>query len=392
VDSGFDPTEVRREFPILGRGFAYLDSAATAQKPAAVLEAEAGFYGAHNAAVHRAVHTLSEEATRAYEGARERVRRFLGAPEAREIVFLRGTTEAINLVAHTVGLAPGDEVVVSGLEHHANIVPWQLAGATLRVVPLDDAGAVRWDALDGLLGPRTRVVAVTHVSNVTGAITPLDRVVARAHAAGALVLVDGAQAVPHLPVDVAALGCDFYAFSGHKAYAPTGIGALYARAAVLERLPPWQGGGEMILSVSFERSTFQDIPHRFEAGTPNVAGAVGLAAAIDWLDGLDRAAAAAHERALAQQAAAELARLPGVRVWRGASLVSFDVEGVHPHDVGTVLDRVGVAVRTGHMCAQPLMRRLGVPGLTRASFAPYNTAAEVEALVAGTRRALGLLR
>jgi cysteine desulfurase/selenocysteine lyase len=282
--------------------------------------------------------------------------------------------------------------VVSGLEHHANIVPWQLAGATLRIVPLDDDGAVRWDALDAVLGPRTRVVAVTHRSNVTAAVTPLARVVAAARAVGAAVLVDGAQAVPHAAVDVQAIGCDFYAFSGHKAYGPTGIGALYGRTERLAALPPWQGGGEMIARVTFEGSTFQGPPQRFEAGTPNVAGAVGLAAALDWLAGLDRAAACAHERRLAERAAAGLARIDGVRVWRGENLVSFHVDGAHPHDVGTVLDQLGVAVRTGHLCAQPFMRRMGVSGLTRASFAAYSMEDEVERLVAGVAEAVRVLR
>jgi cysteine desulfurase/selenocysteine lyase len=396
----FDATEVRRAFPILGRSvhgrpLVYLDSAATAQKPEAVLVAEMRYYRSAAAAVNRGVHALSEESTRLYEAVRERVRRFVGAREAREIVFVRGATEGINLVAQTMRLAAGDEIVVTETEHHSNIVPWQLAaeraGARVRAAPVDDAGRLRLDALADLLGPRTRLVAVTHVSNVTGLVQPVAEIVARARAAGARVLVDGAQAAPHLPLDVAALGCDFYVFSGHKTYGPTGIGVLYGRAEALATLPPWQGGGGMIQSVTFERTTYQDIPLRFEAGTPNVGAAVGLDAALDWLDGLDRPAAAAHEQALARRAAEGLAAM-GARVLGGASLVSFALDGIHPHDLGTVLDRDGIAVRTGHMCAQPLMRRLGVLALTRASFAPYNTGQEVDALVAAVGRASEVLR
>jgi cysteine desulfurase/selenocysteine lyase len=397
----FEAAEARRAFPILGRAvhgrpLVYLDSAATAQKPEAVFAAEARFYQTENAAVNRGVHALSDEATRAYEAARERVRRFLGAREACEIVFVRGATEGINLVAQTLRLGPGDEVVVTETEHHSNIVPWQLAaeraGARLRVAPIDDSGLLRLDAFADLLGPRTRLCAVTHVSNVTGVVQPVHDVVALARAAGAQVLLDGAQAAPHLPLDLAALGCDFYVFSGHKTYGPTGIGVLYGRAEALRALPPWQGGGGMIQSVTFDRTSYHDIPLRFEAGSPNVGGAVGLGAALDWLEALPRPAVAAHEQALAKQAAAGLRAVPLARVFHGASLVSFALDGIHPHDLGTVLDRDGVAVRTGHMCAQPLMRRLGVPALTRASFAPYNTALEVEALLAAVGHAAKVLR
>ncbi|HEV8324067.1 MAG TPA: cysteine desulfurase [Myxococcota bacterium] len=402
-----DAATVRPDFPVLhqqvhGKPLVYLDNAATMQKPRAVLDAELHFYERDNANVHRGVHLLSQRATAAYEAAREKVRRFIGARQAREIVFLRGTTEAVNLVAQTFGrarVAAGDEIVVSGLEHHSNIVPWQLLcqekGARLRVAPIDDAGAVSAESVAAALSERTRLVAVAHVSNALGTVLPVADIVKLAHARGVPVLLDGAQAVAHLAVDVAALGCDFYAFSGHKACGPTGIGVLYGRAELLAALPPWQGGGEMIRSVSFEKTTFQDIPARFEAGTPNIAGAVALGAALDYLEGLGLDRIAAAEAALLEHATRALGALPGVRLVGTAphksAIVSFVTAGVHPHDLGTALDLEGVAIRTGHHCAQPVMERFGIPATSRASFAFYNTHAEVDALVAAVRQAQELL-
>ncbi|ACG72128.1 cysteine desulfurase, SufS subfamily [Anaeromyxobacter sp. K] len=395
----FDVERVRAEFPILarpvrGQPLAYLDSAATAQKPRAVIDAVRRYYEEDNANVHRGVHLLSERATRLYDGARVKVARFLGASDPHEVVFVRGTTEAVNLVAQTFGrqrVGPGDEILVTELEHHSNIVPWQLLcqekGATLRAAPVSDAGDLDVEALDRMIGPRTRLVAVAHVSNALGTVNPVAEIVARAHAKGVPVLVDGAQAVPHLAVDLPALGADFYAFSGHKLYGPTGIGVLWGRKALLDALPPWQGGGDMILSVSFEKTTFNAVPHRFEAGTPNIAGAVGLAAAIDWLSTIGLEAAAAHEDALIAHALDALREVPGIRLIgtprRRAGVISFLPGDVHPHDAGTILDRHGVAVRAGHHCAQPLMRRMGVAATVRASFAAYSTRADVDALVRG---------
>jgi cysteine desulfurase/selenocysteine lyase len=397
--TAFDPGRVRQEFPALeqqvhGRPLVYLDSAASAQKPRAVLDEMARFYSRDYANVHRGVYELSQRATAAFEAAREKVRRFLGAAEAREIVFVRGTTEAINLVASSFGrkqVGEGDEVLVTHMEHHSNIVPWQLLcqekGARLRVVPVDDRGELRMEELEKLLTPRTRIAAVTHVSNALGTVNPVREIARLAHAQGIPLLVDGAQAVPHGRVDVRELGCDFYAFSGHKLFGPTGVGVLYGRAEHLEAMPPWQGGGEMILEVRFEKTTFQGIPHRFEAGTPDIAGAVGLGAAIDWLSALDREAVAAHERDLLEYGSEALASVPGLRLIgtarEKATVLSFVLEGIHPHDVGTVLDREGVAVRTGHHCAQPLMERFGVPATARASIALYNTRDDLDALVRG---------
>ncbi|HVS03087.1 MAG TPA: SufS family cysteine desulfurase [Thermoanaerobaculia bacterium] len=399
----YDVEQVRRDFPILamqarGRALAYLDNAASAQKPEVVLAAMEGFYRTANANVHRGVHLLAERATAAYESARMRVARFLGAAEPAEVVFLRGTTEAINLVARSFArprLEPGDEVLVTEMEHHSNIVPWQLvcaeAGARVVPVPVDDAGSLDLDAYDRLLGPRTRVVAVTHVSNALGTVNPVAEIARRAHRAGAAVVVDGAQAAPHLAVDVQALGCDFYAFSGHKAYGPMGIGALWGRGELLAAMPPFQGGGEMIRRVRFAGSEFAAPPARFEAGTPNVAGAVGLAAALDYLDALGVERIAAHERDLLGYASERLAAVPGIRLVGTAPdkapVLSFVLDGTHAHDVGTVLDSDGVAVRAGHHCAQPLMERYGLVATTRASFALYNTRAEADALVAGVDKA-----
>jgi cysteine desulfurase/selenocysteine lyase len=390
-----DVARVRREFPMLerrlhDRPLVYLDSAATSQKPRVVIEALASFYGERCASIHRGVHALAAEATRAYEAARQRLARFVGARDAREIVFLRGTTEAINLVSHSLRFEPGDEILVSELEHHSNLVPWQLAcartGAVLRAWPSDARG---------VLGPppltaRTRLVAVTHVSNVLGAVQPIAAIAEAAHDAGALLLVDGAQAAPHLPIDVAALGCDFYALSGHKLFAPTGSGALWARLPLLDEMTPFLGGGDMIGSVRFAGATYQPPPHKFEAGTPAIAEQLALAVALDWLDGLDRAEVAAHEGALLERAAGTLSAIDGVRLFGQAprvGVLSFTVEDLHPHDLGTFLDREGIAIRTGHHCAQPLMDRLGVPATARLSVAPYNTVEEIDALAAAVARA-----
>jgi cysteine desulfurase/selenocysteine lyase len=403
-----DLSRIRADFPALarrvnGHPLAYLDSAASAQQPSAVIDAVAEYARAHHANVHRGVHTLSQEATAMYEGAREKARRFVNAASVAEIVFVRGTTEAINLVAQSFGrprLAAGDEIVVTRLEHHSNIVPWQLVaaqtGARLRVVPIDGRGVVDFEAYLGLLGPRTRIVALAHVSNALGTVLPIDGFIAAARERGIATVVDGAQAVPHLPVDVRALGCDFYAFSAHKMYGPTGIGVLYAREAVLAAMPPWQGGGDMILSVSFEGSTWNHLPHRFEAGTPNIGGAIGLGAAIDYLQHAGQERIAAHEQDLLDYATARLAGIPGLTIIGTApakcSLVSFAVDGIHPHDLGTVLDSRGIAVRTGHHCAMPVMEFFGVPATTRASFGLYNTREEVDALHEALAGAIRMLR
>jgi cysteine desulfurase/selenocysteine lyase len=398
----FDAQAARADFPILsqqahGRPLIYLDSANTCQKPHQVIEAERAVYESNYANVHRGVYDLSVRAERAFEGARAKLQRFIHARESRELVFVRGTTEAINLVANTFGrqhVRAGDEVLISGLEHHSNIVPWQLlceaSGAHLRVAPIDDAGQIRMDEFGRLLGPRTRLVAVGHVSNALGTINPVERIVALAHAQGVPVLIDGAQAAPHLPVDVQALDCDFYAFSGHKMYGPSGIGVLYGKAERLEALPPWQGGGDMILSVTFERTTYNHIPYRFEAGTPNIAGAIALGAAVDYLESFGLAALCAYEHELLAYATAALSEVPGLRLIgtaeHKAAVLSFVLAGVHPHDIGTVLDYEGIAVRTGQHCAQPIMDRFGIPATTRASLALYNTRADIDALVAGLRK------
>ncbi|HEX2220508.1 MAG TPA: cysteine desulfurase [Gemmatimonadales bacterium] len=395
---------IRADFPILsqttrsGHPLVYLDNAATSQKPKHVIEAVSRFYTSENANIHRGVYGLSERATAAFGAARGKVARFLGASSPSEIVFTRGTTEAINLVAQSWGranLRPGDEVLVTGMEHHSNLVPWQLVceqtGARLRAVPITDRGELDLDAFTGLVGERTRLLAVAHVSNALGTINPIRELTSRAHEHGALVLVDGAQSAPHLPVDVARLGCDFFAFSGHKLYGPTGVGVLYGRRAILEGMPPWQGGGDMIEQVTLERSTWAAPPARFEAGTPPIAEVVGLAAAIDYVEsvGLDRIGA--WESELLQMATARLTEVPGVRLVgtaaAKAAVLSFVLDGVHPHDLGTVLDDEGVAVRAGHHCAQPVMARYGLPATVRASFAFYNTPDEVEALARGVERA-----
>jgi len=408
VPVGFDVEAVRRQFPILGttvhgRPLVYLDNAASAQKPRAVIEAVSGVYERYYSNIHRGVHELSVRATEAYEKARATAGAFLGAKEPREVVFVRGTTEAINLVAGSWGrrnVGAGDEVLITGLEHHSNIVPWQLLceekQARLKVAPIDDAGEVDLAAFERLLSPRSRIVSVSHVSNALGTVNPVARMTEMARAAGAVVLIDGAQAAPHLPVDVQAIGCDFYAFSGHKVYGPSGIGALYGRAALLEAMPPWQGGGDMIASVTFGKSTWNEIPFKFEAGTPNVAGAIGLGAALEWLSGLGREAVAAHEEEMLGYGTALLSEIPGLRLVgtapHKASVLSFVLDGIHPHDVGTVLDYEGVAIRTGHHCAQPVMDRFGIPATARASLACFNTRADLDALAAGIRKVQEMFR
>ncbi len=405
---GLDVEKVRKDFPILGqevRGkpLVYLDSAATSQKPRAVIDAVARYYLQDNANVHRGVHLLSERATKEYEGAREKVRRFINAARAEEIIFVRGTTEAINLVAQTYGrtrVRAGDEVLITEMEHHSDIVPWQLLceekGAVLRVAPIDDDGQLLVDELQRMLGPRTRLLALAHVSNTLGTINPVRRIVEIAHRQGIPVLLDGAQAVPHFPIDVRALDCDFYAFSGHKLFGPTGIGVLYGRSELLEEMPPWQGGGDMISSVTFEKTTWNKLPHKFEAGTPDIAGAIGLGAAIDYVGALGFAAIAAHEHDLLSYATEAVREVPGLRLIgtakEKASVLSFVLGEVHPHDVGTILDQEGIAIRTGHHCTQPLMRRLGVPATARASLAFYNRREDVDALVAGLHKVQEIFR
>jgi len=398
----FDVERIRADFPILastirGKPLVYFDNAATTQKPQAVIDALTHYYSAENANIHRGVHWLSERATAAYEGARERVARFLGAGSAREVVFTRGATEAINLVAQSWGrtlLRAGDEILVTAMEHHANIVPWQIlaeqTGVVLRAAPVTDAGELDLEAFEGLLTDRVKLVSVVHLSNAIGTINPVRRLADLAHARGVPILVDGAQSMSHLDVNVAELDCDFLVFSGHKVLGPTGIGALWARESLLERMPPWQGGGDMISSVTFERSTWATHPHKFEAGTPHIAGGVGLAAALEYLDGVGRPAVVAHEHDLLGYATERVGALSGVRLIGAAparaSILSFAVEGVHPHDVGALLDDEGVAVRAGHHCAQPIMARFGVAATVRASFALYNTRAEVDVLVRGIER------
>jgi cysteine desulfurase/selenocysteine lyase len=400
---GLDVERLREDFPILsqrvrGKPLVYLDNAATSQKPRTVIDAVTRFYSAENANIHRGVHYLSERATVAYDAVRERVARFINASSPREIVFTRGTTEGINLVAQSWGrsaLGPGDEILITGMEHHSNIVPWQLVaaqtGATVRAVPITDAGELDLDAFNRLLTDRTRILAVVQLSNALGSINPVRWLVARARERGVVTLVDGAQSAPHLPVDVQALGCDFFAFSGHKVFGPTGVGVLYGRAELLDRMPPWQGGGDMIETVTLERSTFASPPARFEAGTPMIAEVIGLGAALEYVEAVGRGAIGAWEEELLAYATEQVGELDGVRLIgtarEKASVLSFVVEGVHPHDVGAVLDDDGVAIRAGHHCAQPVMQRFGVPATARASFAFYNTRDEIDTLVRGIRRA-----
>jgi cysteine desulfurase / selenocysteine lyase len=398
----FDPRKVRADFPILlqrvhGKPLVYLDNAATTQKPCAVVDAISRYYQFDNANIHRGVHDLSQRATRKYEDARELIRGFLNATDASEIVFVRGATEGINLVAQTYGrshVRTGDEVLITTLEHHSNIVPWQMLceekGAMLRIAPINDRGELLLEAFSRLLGPRTKIVAVAHVSNALGTINPLHPMIELAHAQGAAVVVDGAQAVPHLAVDVKTLDCDFYVFSGHKVYGPTGIGVLYGKRALLEGMPPYQGGGDMISSVTFEKTLYNKVPHKFEAGTPDISGVIGLGAAIDYLGKLGLDEVSRHEQDVLSYATESVSGLPGVRLIGTAKektgVLSFVMDGIHPHDIGTVLDQEGVAVRTGHHCAQPLMERFGVAATTRASFGLYNTREEVDALIRGIRK------
>jgi len=401
-DQAYDAARVRADFPILarsinGKPLVYLDSAASSQCPLPVLQAIEHYQTHLHANVHRGVHTLSQWATDAYEHARDTVRRFINARSSREIVFVRGTTEAINLVANSWGrsqLRSGDEVLITHLEHHSNIVPRQLVcaatGAVLRAAPITSTCELDLEGFRRLLGPRTRLVAIAHVSNALGTVLPVQEIVRLAHAHGAQVLVDGAQAIPHASVDVRALDCDFYAFSGHKVYGPTGIGVLYGREALLDAMPPWQGGGEMILSVSIESSTYNELPAKFEAGTPNISGAVGLGAALEYLQGLGREAVAAHEHGLLTLASSRLAALPGVRLVGTApdkaAVLSFTMQGIHPHDIGTILDSEGIAIRTGHHCAMPLMTYFGLPATARATFGCYNDQHDVERLIDAVRK------
>src|SRR6476660_5110670 len=400
----FDVARVRADFPILrrkvrGKPLVYLDNAATTQKPQAVLDALVHYYTDINANVHRGVHELSGLATDAYEGAREKIRGFFNAASVQEVVFTRNATESINLVAFAFVrpiLGPGDEVLISAMEHHSNIVPWQLVcgerGARLRVAPIDDRGALIVEELERLISPRTKIVSIAHMSNALGTVNPIEQIVAMAHARGVPVLIDGSQAAYHMPVDVQAIGCDFYAATGHKLYGPTGIGLLIGKTARLEAMPPFMGGGDMIRSVTFERSTWNDLPYKFEAGTPNIAGAVGLGAAIDYIPSVGREAIAAHEQDLLEYGTSMREAIPGVRLIGTApgksSILSFVMDGIHPHDIGTIVDREGVAVRTGHHCAQPVMDRFCVPATARASLAMYNTKDEIDALV----RALGRVK
>ncbi|MFY0564430.1 SufS family cysteine desulfurase [Archangium lansingense] len=398
----FDVARIRADFPILhqevrGRPLVYLDSAATTQKPQAVIDALVRYYTHDNANVHRGVHALSERATLAYEGARERVRRFINARETKEIIFVRGCTEAINLVAQSYGrskVGPGDEVLITAMEHHSDIVPWQMlcqqVGATLKMLPVDEKGDLRLEQLESMLTERTRLLAVTHVSNALGTVNPVRDIIKRAHARGVPVLVDGAQALAHFRVDVQDLDCDFYAFSGHKMFGPTGIGVLYGKASVLESMPPWQGGGDMILSVTMEKTVYNRLPYRLEAGTPDISGAVGLAAAMDYLDSVGLDAISAHDQSLLEYGTRALESVPGLKLFGRArersGVLSFLMEDVHAHDVGTILDREGVAIRAGHHCAQPLLSCFGVAATVRASLAMYNTREDIDALVRGLHK------
>jgi cysteine desulfurase/selenocysteine lyase len=397
--TAFDVHRIRRDFPILdqrihGKPLAYLDNAATTQKPKQVIEALTHYYSADNANIHRAVHLLGERATRHYEESRIKAQRWINAADAREIIFVRGATEAINLVAQTYGRAnvqSGDEIIISTIEHHSNIVPWQILceekKARLRVIPINDRGEILIDEFRGLLSEKTRLVAIGHISNALGTINPVREIIRLAHGSGVPVLIDGAQAMPHLKVDVQALDCDFYALSGHKMYGPTGLGILYGKAKLLDAMPPYQGGGDMIRSVTFEKTLYNDLPYKFEAGTPDIAGVIGLGAAIDYLDAVGMENIAGHEKELLSYAEEKISRLEGIRIIgtasQKASVISFVMDGIHPHDVGTILDRDGIAVRTGHHCAQPVMDRFGIPATTRASLGLYNTVEEVDRLVAG---------
>jgi len=402
VTAGFDVERIREDFPVLkqkvhGKPLVYMDSAATAQKPQAVIDAIRRFYEVDCANIHRGVHELSQRSTAAYEETRGKARRFLNARTRNELIFVRGTTEGINLVASSWGrgnVGAGDEIVVSAMEHHSNIVPWQMLceekGAKLRVIPINDRGELLLEEYEKLLGPRTRMVAVAHISNALGTVNPVRQIIEMAHRAGALTLIDGAQAAPHMKVDVQLLDADFYTFSGHKVYGPTGIGILYGKSKLLNAMPPYQGGGDMIRTVTFEKTTYNELPYKFEAGTPNIAGGIGLGAALDYVTGIGIDRIAAWEQELLAYGTEALSRIPGLRLIgtarEKAAVLSFVIEGIHPHDIGTVLDRQGIAVRTGHHCAQPVMDRFGVPATTRASLALYNTPGEIDALAAGIQK------
>jgi cysteine desulfurase/selenocysteine lyase len=406
--AAYDVEAIRRDFPILsetvyGRPLVYLDNAASAQKPRSVIDAERDVYERCYANIHRGVHSLSVHATDAYDAAREKARAFLNAREAHEIIFVRGTTEAVNLVAQTYGrnhVGPGDEVLITGLEHHSNIVPWQLLceekSATLCVAPITDTGEVDLDAMEKLITPRTRIVSIAHLSNALGTVLPVRRITEMAHAHGVPVFVDGAQAAPRMPVDVRALDCDFYAFSSHKVYGPTGVGVLYGKTALLEEMPPYQGGGDMIRSVTFEKTTFNALPYKFEAGTPNIAGGIAFGAALDYVSRVGLPVIAAHEHDLLAYATDAVSAIPGLKIIgtarEKAGVLSFVLDGVHPHDIGTVLDREGIAIRTGHHCAQPVMDRFGLAATARASFGLYNRREEVDALVAAIHKVIGMFR
>ena len=404
MPSNFDAEKIRADFPLLqqsvnGHPLVYLDNGATSQKPQAVIDALVRYYTTENANVHRGVHTLSQQATDDYEAARAKIRQLLNAAHDHEIIFTRGTTESINLVAQSYGrqyIGPGDEIIISNMEHHSNIVPWQMLcqekNATLRIVPINDTGELLMDEYERMLSPRTKLVAITHVSNALGTIQPAAQIVALARAHGALTLLDGAQAIPHLPIDVQQLDCDFYAFSGHKLYGPTGTGILYGKAEILDNMPPVYGGGEMIKSVTFEHTTYNDLPYKFEAGTPNIAGAIGLGAAVDYLQTIGYDAIADHEHQLLQYGTQALQSIGGLRIIgdspHKAGILSFVIDHIHPHDIGTILDAEGIAIRTGHHCAQPLMQRFQIPATARASLAIYNTKADLDALARAIDRAI----
>ena len=403
----FDVESIRRDFPILhqniqGHRLAFLDSAASSQRPRSVIDAISSYYEHDHANVHRGIHTLSHRATDAYEGAREKVRCFINASSTREIIFTRGTTDSINLVASSLGrsFSAADEIIITHMEHHSNIVPWQLlaeqTGVSLKIAPINERGELLFDEFQGLLGPKTRLVAVTHVSNALGSVLPVEKIVAAAKQHGVPVLLDGAQAVPHQGVDVTAIGCDFYAFSGHKMLGPTGIGVLYGQEKWLETMPPYQGGGDMILTVSFNGTTYNELPYKFEAGTPNIAGAIGLGAAIDYLTDIGMERISRYEAALLNYATDRISELDGIRLFgtaeHKASVISFNLDGIHPHDLGTVLDHQGVAIRTGHHCAMPVMAFYDIPGTARASLAFYNNEEDIDQLVDGLRIALKMFR
>ncbi len=404
MPTGFDAEKVRADFPVLqqfvnGKPLVYLDNGATSQKPQAVIDEIVRYYTTENANVHRGVHTLSQQATDDYEGARAKLRRLLNAADDQEIIYTRGTTEGINLVAHSYGrpnIGPGDEIIISNMEHHSNIVPWQMLceekGAVLRVIPIDDTGELLMDEYEAMLNPRTKLVSITHVSNALGTIQPVEQIIEMAHAHGAPVLLDGAQAVPHLPVDVRQLDCDFYVFSGHKLFGPTGTGVLYGKAELLDAMPPMYGGGEMIKSVTFEKTIYNDLPYKFEAGTPNIAGAIGLGAAVDYVQSVGYQAFGPYEDELLEYGTKALSSIGGLRIIgtspRKTGILSFVIDNIHPHDIGTILDAEGIAVRTGHHCAQPVMQRFQIPATARASLAMYNTKADIDALVRGIDRVI----